>query len=190
MEVHPLHFYQVLQLGRTDVTPDEVKRAYKRLSLRLHPDRNPDPAATEHFQAVVQAYEVLSTPGKRAIYDAFGVHGLQLYASHLDSSLSAGDREHGSDGEVSVQPMQLLALTYVTLTLLIVAVASVALLLLLRLEGQMSMPLAVVLAPVWPFCCAALCGVSAFLAKVSSSHPCPHMTCPLFAQPDVCESGL
>ena len=160
---HPLHYYQVLQLTSTDATADEVKRAYRRLSLRLHPDRNPDPAATEHFQSVLQAFEVLKTPGKRAVYDAFGVHGLQLYASYLDSSRLSG--EHGHDGEVSMQPMKLLAFTCVLLTLVVLAIGSMTLLLLLRHEGQMHTPLAIILAPAWVVCCGALCGIGASMAK-------------------------
>jgi len=65
-------FYQVLGIGRS-AGADQIKRAYRRLAKRYHPDRNKDnPAATEKFKQVRQAYEVLSDPQKRANYDRFG----------------------------------------------------------------------------------------------------------------------
>jgi len=65
-------FYQVLGLSRS-AGADQIKRAYRRLAKRYHPDRNKgNPAATEKFKQVRQAYEVLSDPQKRATYDRFG----------------------------------------------------------------------------------------------------------------------
>lgn len=65
-------FYQVLGLSRS-AGADQIKRAYRRLAKRFHPDRNKgNPAATEKFKQVRQAYEILSDPQKRATYDRFG----------------------------------------------------------------------------------------------------------------------
>ncbi|GLW08599.1 chaperone protein DnaJ 2 [Microtetraspora sp. NBRC 13810] len=54
---------------RRDASADEIKRAYRRLARELHPDVNPDPATQERFKEITQAYEVLSDPNKRQMYD-------------------------------------------------------------------------------------------------------------------------
>ena len=53
-------------------TPDEIKRAYRRLARELHPDVNPDPTAQQKFKDVTAAYEVLSDPAKRQVVDLGG----------------------------------------------------------------------------------------------------------------------
>ena len=70
-------YYQVLDVARTASEAD-VKKAYRRLAMKYHPDRNPDDAeATEKFKEVKEAYEVLSDAQKRAIYDQHGHAGLE-----------------------------------------------------------------------------------------------------------------
>jgi molecular chaperone DnaJ len=61
-------YYAILGVAR-DATPEEIKRAYRRLARELHPDVNPDQAAQERFKDVTGAYEVLSDPEKRQMYD-------------------------------------------------------------------------------------------------------------------------
>jgi DnaJ-class molecular chaperone len=61
-------YYGVLGVRR-DADPDEIKKAYRRLARELHPDVNPDPETQERFKEITQAYEVLSDPGKRQMYD-------------------------------------------------------------------------------------------------------------------------
>lgn len=56
--------------------PLEIKRAYKRLSLQLHPDKNPSPDATEQFDQVKQAYDVLMDMELREVYNKFGKEGV------------------------------------------------------------------------------------------------------------------
>ncbi len=61
-------YYGILGVRR-DAEPDEIKKAYRRLARELHPDVNPDPETQERFKEITQAYEVLSDPGKRQMYD-------------------------------------------------------------------------------------------------------------------------
>lgn len=66
------NYYETLGVAR-DVTADELKRAYRKLARRYHPDANPDdPDAAERFKEVGRAYEVLSDPEKRQRYDTYG----------------------------------------------------------------------------------------------------------------------
>ena len=70
-------YYQVLDVART-ASEAEIKKAYRRLAMKFHPDRNAgDAAAEESFKEAKEAYEVLSEPGKRAAYDQFGHAGVE-----------------------------------------------------------------------------------------------------------------
>ena len=69
-------YYQVLSVPR-NATEDEVRKAYRRLAMKYHPDRNPDDKeAEEKFKEAKEAYEVLTDSQKRAAYDQFGHAGL------------------------------------------------------------------------------------------------------------------
>ena len=70
-------YYEILEVSRT-VDDGELKKAYRRLAMRYHPDRNPgDAEAEERFKEISEAYEVLSDPQKRQGYDRFGHAGAQ-----------------------------------------------------------------------------------------------------------------
>lgn len=70
-------YYEVLSLERT-ADGDEIKRSYRRLAMKFHPDRNPDDKEAEQkFKECAEAYEVLSDESKRKIYDQYGHEGLR-----------------------------------------------------------------------------------------------------------------
>ena len=69
-------YYKVLGVAK-DATESDIKKAYRRLAMKFHPDRNPDdPAAEGQFKEAKEACEVLLDAQKRAVYDQFGHEGL------------------------------------------------------------------------------------------------------------------
>ncbi|MGB5082461.1 MAG: molecular chaperone DnaJ [Burkholderiales bacterium] len=69
-------YYEVLGVNR-DADDETIKKAYRRLAMKHHPDRNPDnPKAEEQFKEAKEAYEVLTDPSKRAAYDRHGHAGI------------------------------------------------------------------------------------------------------------------
>jgi molecular chaperone DnaJ len=65
-------FYEILGIAKT-ATPEEIKKAYRKVAIQFHPDKNPgNKEAEEKFKEAAEAYEVLSDPEKRAQYDRFG----------------------------------------------------------------------------------------------------------------------
>lgn len=75
-------YYEVLGVGRS-ASETEIKKAYRKLAMEYHPDRNQhDPAAEEKFKEASEAYEVLCDSGRRQIYDAYGHSGLEGSGFH------------------------------------------------------------------------------------------------------------
>jgi molecular chaperone DnaJ len=73
-------FYEVLGVSR-GATPEEIKKAYRRVAMQWHPDRNPEKLeAEEKFKEAAEAYSVLSDPQKRAQYDRYGHAGVRMPA--------------------------------------------------------------------------------------------------------------
>src|SRR5471030_2926471 len=65
-------YYEILEVTREE-TADGIKKSYRRLAVKFHPDKNPgDKTAEEKFKELGEAYEALSNPDKRAAYDKFG----------------------------------------------------------------------------------------------------------------------
>jgi molecular chaperone DnaJ len=64
-------YYEVLGVSR-DAPEEEIKKAFRKLAFKYHPDRNREDGAAEKFKEVNEAYEVLSDTNKRATYDRFG----------------------------------------------------------------------------------------------------------------------
>ena len=84
-------YYEVLGVPR-NVSPDEIKRAYRRMAMKHHPDRNPaDPAAEARFREAAESYEVLSDPGRRQLYDQHGHAGLRSTPGHDFRSMRPED---------------------------------------------------------------------------------------------------
>lgn len=70
-------YYDVLGIGR-NASKDEIKKAYRKLAMQYHPDRNPgDKSAEEKFKEAAEAYEILSHDEKKARYDRFGHEGVR-----------------------------------------------------------------------------------------------------------------
>src|SRR5436189_2838859 len=75
-------YYEVLGIKR-DAMPDEIKKAYRRLARKYHPDVNPgDKASEERFKLTTEAHDVLSDPKKRKVYDRFGEYSENLADAH------------------------------------------------------------------------------------------------------------
>jgi molecular chaperone DnaJ len=73
-------YYEVLGVGR-DASDEDIKKAYRKLAMKHHPDRNPDdPKAEELFKEAKEAYETLSDPQKRVAYDQYGHAGFEAGA--------------------------------------------------------------------------------------------------------------
>ena len=70
-------YYEVLGVDK-NADKDAIKKAYRKLAIQYHPDRNPgDKVAEEKFKEATEAYEVLSDDQKRPIYDQYGFAGLE-----------------------------------------------------------------------------------------------------------------
>ncbi|KAK0149452.1 DnaJ subfamily B member 5 [Merluccius polli] len=69
-------YYKTLGISKGS-NEEEIKKAYRRMALRFHPDKNKDANAEDKFKEIAEAYEVLSDPKKRAVYDQLGEEGLK-----------------------------------------------------------------------------------------------------------------
>lgn len=77
-------YYCILGIEK-GASDEDIKKAYRKQALRFHPDKNKSPQAEEKFKEVAEAYEVLSDPKKREIYDQFGEEG--KYSVYIFRSL-------------------------------------------------------------------------------------------------------
>ena len=72
----PADYYELLGVNK-DASPEQLKKSYRKLAMRYHPDRNDSPEAEAKFKELSEAYEVLSDPQKRQVYDTYGHEGLK-----------------------------------------------------------------------------------------------------------------
>ena len=69
-------YYQILNVPR-NASEEEVRKAYRKMALKFHPDKNKSPEAEDKFKEIAEAYEVLSDPQKREVFDKYGEEGLK-----------------------------------------------------------------------------------------------------------------
>ena len=75
-------YYQILGVAR-NATEEEIKKAFRQQALKYHPDRNQEPGADAKFKEINEAYQVLSDPEKRKLYDQYGYDGLKNAANGM-----------------------------------------------------------------------------------------------------------
>jgi len=151
-------YYDLLQVSR-DVSEQDLKRAYRKRALRLHPDRGGDP---EEFKCMKDAYDVLLDPKKRQIYDRYGEAAVKAMDGNVSSemfiaillNIDARDRA-----------LLILALTVVTGYLLLFPI-----LLSIRWDHPKSMSFAQVFFPVW-FALAGVLGCCLCVVRAPVSDP-------------------
>lgn len=91
--IHTSDPYEVLGVSK-EASPEEIQKAYRKLALKYHPDKNPDdPKAAENFKKVAEAFEVLSDPQKRQAYDRGGMDatGFEGFESNEEVFTHFGD---------------------------------------------------------------------------------------------------
>src|SRR5690554_4381842 len=83
-------YYEILGVSKS-ATPEEIKKAYRKVAIKYHPDKNPDdPSAEDKFKEAAEAYEILSNSQKKQRYDQFGHQGVGG-GSHSGGSMNMDD---------------------------------------------------------------------------------------------------
>ncbi|PIZ99939.1 MAG: molecular chaperone DnaJ, partial [Candidatus Levybacteria bacterium CG_4_10_14_0_2_um_filter_35_8] len=90
-------YYKILGVGKT-ATQDEIKRAYRKLAVQFHPDKNKTKDGEQRFKEVSKAYEALSDPQKRQAYDQFGAAAFEQGAGGGQGPFGGGNPFGGAQG--------------------------------------------------------------------------------------------
>ncbi|KAF9365025.1 hypothetical protein BGX34_011697 [Mortierella sp. NVP85] len=137
METDTVHLYRILGVPKA-ASPDAIRKAYRRLALRYHPDKvNPIevPDHQTRFQEISIAYQVLSDPKKRRLYDKYGMSGVKMAESDVGSMLINMERTLYS--------------TAITLTLVITLTIVFLILLSRQVDGKADWNYFTVFTPIW-----------------------------------------
>ena len=90
--------YEVLGVAR-NASADEIKKSYRKLAIKYHPDKNPgDKAAEEQFKEAASAYEILSDSEKKAKFDRFGHAGQNMGGGGFQGGMAFGETDEFGNG--------------------------------------------------------------------------------------------
>ncbi|KAF9428655.1 hypothetical protein BGZ94_001576 [Podila epigama] len=137
MDRNTVHLYETLGVPKTS-TQDEIKKAYRRLALRYHPDKVNVAEVPDHetrFRDIAAAYEVLSDPKKRQVYDKYGLMGVQMAGTEIGAKL------------VEIESM--LCAIFTILSVLFVLAIIFFSFLSVRVDGKVQWNYSVVFIPLW-----------------------------------------
>ncbi|GJJ75815.1 hypothetical protein EMPS_08173 [Entomortierella parvispora] len=137
MDRNTVHLYETLGVPKSS-TQDELKKAYRRLALRYHPDKVNVAEVPDHenkFRDIAAAYEVLGDPKKRAVYDKYGMMGVQMAGTEIGARL--------------VEIESLLCAIFIILSILLVLAIIFLSFLSVQVDGKVNWNYYVVFIPLW-----------------------------------------
>ncbi|KAI1301145.1 hypothetical protein EDD11_005793 [Mortierella claussenii] len=137
MERNTFHLYEALGIPKSS-TQDEIKKAYRRLALRYHPDKVNVAEVPDHenkFREIAAAYEVLGDPKKRQVYDKYGLMGVQMAGTDI--------------GAMLMEVESLLCTLFMFLSSLLALVIVFLAFLSLRVDGKINWNYYIVFIPLW-----------------------------------------